>query len=270
MSSDGESSSDVTSGDTGSTASSTDSMSSGSSSDADTTAPINKEKSKHCSQAEIQHVRKHLTDIVTRKDKSKLGHVEKLVQAFASSKFAFDLLQAKVKKQFGEIIPTYSPENANLDDAVVTEVVTSDDAHKNVTDKDSHMGQLSTEDIEQVRIQLTEIILSTKPRKQKNIPKLINALSNKTLPFEDLQMEVLRQFQSKLIDPRHKDKALSHPIRPLPNEQTIVKESNSQNQTSIKHTANELDTDKVIELVRSLLAEHDPTKVNLFLMRKNG
>ena len=62
------------------------------------------------SSEEVEHLRAQIVAIVTKKDKSKLGHVDKIVGAYATGTVLFDKLRIKMEQQFGETIVAFEPQ----------------------------------------------------------------------------------------------------------------------------------------------------------------
>ena len=197
----------------------------------------------------VEHLRRQLVHIVSKKDASKLSHVDRLVGAFAKGAVPFAKLQAKVEQQFGERLEPFlqggEPDEAPSDDHSETAVPAVPTVNDSVSAANANAG-LDAEQIEQIREQLTAIVLAKKPKKKKLIPKLVAALAAKDISFAELQSNVQQTFQADLVDPRLSKGATVAPAIPQ-------QEANSSN--------SQLDIEKFLILLRTLLQEHDPSKV---------
>ena len=69
-----------------------------------TVAEENTSLKKRKADEDVAHIRAQIIEIVTRCDEQKLGHVDKIVRAYAAGAVSFEKLQAKLKAQFGETI----------------------------------------------------------------------------------------------------------------------------------------------------------------------
>jgi len=209
--------------------------------------------SRKIAEEEVEHVRAQIVDIVKKKDASKLGHVDKLIKAYATGSVAFEKLSAKMEQQFGAQLVPY--EAAAEDAAAAVKTTEAAPEHE---DGGAHNDDraVSTEfddaQIEEIRLKLTAIVMEKKPKKKKMIPKLMAALAAKELSFAELQSNVEAAFKATLADPRQSRSRRQSAATPTT---TVL----AQEQTGIRT----LDIDKVADTVRELLQQHDPAKVRV-------